>query len=52
MINLKPKTRCPICKMLYWRKHKCQRKITSNISPAKAGGSELKQEEKASDKEL
>ena len=26
MIKLKPKIRCPICKMLYWKKHKCQRK--------------------------
>ena len=22
-MNLKPKTRCPDCKMLYWKKHKC-----------------------------
>jgi hypothetical protein len=21
----KPKTRCKICKMLYWKKHTCQR---------------------------
>ena len=25
-INLHPKKRCPKCKMLYYRKHKCQRK--------------------------
>ena len=26
MIKLKTKQRCPVCKMLYWRKHTCQRK--------------------------
>lgn len=23
MVNLKSKTRCPKCKMLYWKKHNC-----------------------------
>lgn len=22
----KPKTRCPVCKMFYWRKHTCQKR--------------------------
>lgn len=35
-MNLKPKTRCPYCKMLYWKKHTChsqqRKKDNSNIS--------------------
>ena len=25
MINLRPKQRCPKCKMLFWKKHTCQK---------------------------
>jgi hypothetical protein len=28
--NLHPKRRCPTCKLLYWRKHKCQRGKTKS----------------------